>query len=61
LPTLNETINSFKEMKNLKSCLEDMALNCSPKNYFSEKVPSLKAIWRWLKDTIKEYMDLKKQ
>ncbi len=47
-------------MKNLKTCLEDMAITCAPKNYFTEKVPNLKVIWRWLKETIKDYMELKK-
>ncbi|KAL4475531.1 hypothetical protein ABPG72_009220 [Tetrahymena utriculariae] len=52
-----------KDTIKLTDCLTEMMISFAPEGYF-EKKPSLKQIWKWLKEVLKEYMkntsDLKK-
>ncbi|KAL4430476.1 hypothetical protein ABPG74_005401 [Tetrahymena malaccensis] len=52
-----------KDTIKLTDCLTEMMISFAPEGYF-EKKPTLKQIWKWLKEVLKEYMkntsDLKK-
>ncbi|EAS05100.2 hypothetical protein TTHERM_00762870 (macronuclear) [Tetrahymena thermophila SB210] len=52
-----------KDTIKLTDCLTEMMISFAPDGYF-EKKPTLKQIWKWLKEVLKEYMkntsDLKK-
>jgi len=46
---LKELKKFQKTGKNFVNCITDMAIKCTPKNYFESNNPNLKEIWKWLK------------
>lgn len=59
LSALKRMVADLKQQKKLIECLEDMVTSCVPAGYFGSR-PTLKQMWKWLKQMVCEYMKLKK-
>ena len=57
---LAELLHYKKNTQKFVDSITEMVMECSPKEYWKAK-PSLKQIWKWLKNIITDYIDLKRK
>lgn len=66
----NTVINNSENIKNdpdLKSqqkfidCMTKAVIDCSPAGLYKNNSPTIKQIWKWVRNVLQEYMELKKR
>ena len=60
LPKLGDLLENVKIYSKFHSCLAKAIIDCSPSGVFSQGSPSIKQQWKWIKNVMLEYMQLKK-
>ena len=56
-----ELLDYQKRTKAFIKCMTDMVIKCAPSLYLDQSHPSLKSIWKWIKQTLRSYMIAKRQ
>ncbi|CAD8071997.1 unnamed protein product [Paramecium sonneborni] len=51
----------FKENEKFIRCLKDLIIQCAPQDYFCQSDPSLKEVWKFIKQILQSYLEHKKQ
>ncbi|CAD8147490.1 unnamed protein product [Paramecium octaurelia] len=51
----------FKENEKFIRCLKDLVIQCAPQDYFCQSDPSLKEVWKFIKQILQSYLEHKKQ
>ena len=59
LPKLNGLLEKLKTYQQFHECLGKVIMDCSPEGLWKD-FPSVKQQWKWVKNVMTEYMNLKK-
>ncbi|CAD8065112.1 unnamed protein product [Paramecium sonneborni] len=51
----------FKENEKFIRCLKDLVIQCAPQDYFCQSDPSLKEVWKFIKQILQSYLEHKRQ
>ncbi|CAD8068970.1 unnamed protein product [Paramecium sonneborni] len=51
----------YKENEKFLRCLKDLVIQCAPQDYFFQMDPSLKEVWKFIKQILQSYLENKKQ
>jgi hypothetical protein len=60
IPKINKIIAENKSYNKFHDSLNKAIIECSPEGRFKNSMPSLKESWKWIKDLIVQYMNLKR-
>lgn len=52
--------HQYKSMQKFVDSITDMVVECSPQGFWKEK-PSLKQVWKWIKNIMVDYIELKRR
>ncbi|CAD8062605.1 unnamed protein product [Paramecium sonneborni] len=50
----------YKENEKFLRCLKDLVIQCAPQDYFFQTDPSLKEVWKFIKQILQSYLENKK-